>query len=201
MHARHGRTAPARTHAHARTHKHNEKKSVFVPWEPYLAVVTLVWFKTTDNPTSPTQEWHDPSWYPLSLRYKLLFALGTISLLSTTTCIVVLLLRQRMYHTFTYRSVLYLFLYGIFASASSALWMAGASHNFLNVYTLHSAPIVWESLSLSQLQLFLCYSYTLLVVHPVGDFLLLPHSSSTLLCGRNMRKRRRDRELCQDYFH
>ena len=68
-----------------------------------------------------------------TLGHNLPIVIGTISLLSLITCIaaVVLLLWQRMYRTFTHRSILYLLLYTIFASASSALTVAGAFDTFV----------------------------------------------------------------------
>ena len=59
--------------------------------------------------------------------------IGTISLFSTTACIaaVVLLLCQKMYRTFTHRSILYLLLYTIYTSVASALTISGAFNNFV----------------------------------------------------------------------
>ena len=68
------------------------------------------------------------------LRKSLPITIGTISLLSAAACIaaVVLLLWQKMYNTFTHRSILYLLLYAIFAAACFALNIASAFDNFVS---------------------------------------------------------------------
>ena len=66
-----------------------------------------------------------------NLTHLLPLFIGTISLLSLITCIaaVVLLLWQRMYHTFTHRSLLYLLLSAIFASSAFTTRIAGVTEN------------------------------------------------------------------------
>ena len=108
-----------------------------------------------------------------------------ISFLSVITCIaaVVLLLWQRMYRTFTHRSILYLLLYTIFACGSFTLRLAGAFNNFVTseAYT----PFCSFSGFLTQYSIFVqLLTQTVLTIH-LGCVILLVEIRCTRPLGHH----------------